>query len=97
MDKRVLVSWEMLGMKLSICSVMLGDFSWYCGYVSMPYRISENILNEIDVFGGITYTEQEGEMWVYGFDTMHSHNIWTPEQLRTETESMALQLLSVIK
>ncbi len=51
---------------------------WGNGYVKLPknhkyYGVDyDNI--PVDAPGGLTYSEQDGDEWVVGFDTMHSWN-----------------------
>jgi hypothetical protein len=55
------------------------------GYIGVPkghpfYGKDYNALHElyqIDIHGGLTYSEQEGDYWVIGFDTAHASDTST--------------------
>lgn len=78
------------------------NMGWGNGYVRIPsnnkyYRCSMELLNElIDVEGGITYAEMEGEFWVVGFGTaLYWHSIlsWPKSRVIKETKNLKKQLL----
>jgi len=56
-------------------SNIINDKGWGCGYVLLPHdhpyhgKFYDNI--PVEVHGGLTYSEKEGEYWMVGFDTAH--------------------------
>lgn len=76
------------------------DHGWGNGYVNLPkwhkyYGVHyDNI--PVDVHGGLTYSEQEGDYWVVGFDTCHAWDTmekWPKEKVLEE----AIQLMNQLK
>lgn len=49
--------------------------SWLCGYVDVPATHPMHGKHyddvDVDVHGGLTYSEKEGDVWRFGFDTAH--------------------------
>lgn len=78
------------------------DHGWGNGYVSITkdhkfYGLSymDDKLQEIDVHGGLTYSEQEGDYWTFGFDTSHYSDTaenWTKDRVRDEAIKLLQQL-----
>lgn len=68
----------------------------YCGYVHVPFCLTQEQITSVDVHGGITYQNHEPESAIYGFDTDHNNSgIWTLEQTIAETERLADNLLQI--
>jgi hypothetical protein len=73
---------------------------WGNGYVSIPeghkfYGKNYDELYELDVNGGLTYSEPEESGWVVGFDTAHSFNDIKRHGenfVKTETMELLLQI-----
>lgn len=55
------------------CGGILPD--WLCGYVDVPqgHPMHGKHYDDVavDVHGGLTYSESEGDAWRFGFDTAH--------------------------
>lgn len=77
------------------------DFGWGNGYVKLPkehkfYGLDyDEINNYVDVHCGLTYSQQEDEYWVVGFDTAHSMDSlsnWSKEAVEAETIRLKEQL-----
>lgn len=76
---------------------------WGNGYVALPkghplygegYDEIHNIC-DINVHGGLTYSQMEGDKWVVGFDTCHGGDTlenWPKSAVKAETESLKEQL-----
>ena len=61
------------------CEIRRNSIGSLCGYVKLPkehpgYEKDYNDL-DIDVHGGLTYSELENDKWVIGFDCAHSGDI----------------------
>ncbi len=73
---------------------------WGNGYVSIPeghkfYGKNYDELCELDVNGGLTYSQSEESGWVVGFDTAHSFNdgvLHDEDFVKTETMELLLQI-----
>jgi len=73
---------------------------WGNGYVKLPaghkyYGVHYDDI-PVDVHGGLTYSEQEGDYWVVGFDTAHymdNENTWPKERVIEEAERLRDQLM----
>lgn len=89
------------------CEVVLIDFKLphtlygfegkhHCGYVTVPFELSEETIYNITVHGGITYTNHnEDGTYTYGFDCAHAGDSieeWTAEQVEKECIRMAQEL-----
>lgn len=97
-ETKVLKEWKHAGLK---CKVMQCGFS-INGYVELkkkhPYFGKEYDDVNVDVHGGLTYGEQEGDVFVLGFDTAHGFSgTWSQERVEKETERLAEQLAEVKK
>ena len=97
-------TWQKDGLELSV--VWIRDH--YCGYAKFPKRPTRErghsgILTYVPVHGGITYSEEDGDGWKYGFDCAHCDDYvdyripsisplgghkWTEEEVIAETEKM---------
>ena len=59
-----------------LVSFVLGmEMEYKCGYVGLNknhslYSVDYNEIKGIDVFGGITYSAKEEDLWWLGFDTL---------------------------
>ncbi len=81
----------------------LKSVGWWNGYVSIPkehpcyekdYGDIHNMY-DIDVHGGLTYSNKEGNRWVIGFDTGHigdTSEYWTEEKVKEEADRLKDQL-----
>jgi hypothetical protein len=84
--------------------MMIGFGPYHCGYVTLPRPVDgkgyDGLAAGIDVHGGITYADTDGDGYRYGFDTAHvdSAAIAGDEAAcKAETERMADQLLAVLE
>ena len=76
------------------------NHGWGNGYVSIPeghnfYGKNYDELYELDVNGGLTYSQSEESGWVVGFDTAHSFNdgvLHDEDFVKTETMELLLQI-----
>jgi hypothetical protein len=72
---------------------------WGNGYVDLPkthpmYGVQYDDIN-VDVHGGLTYSEEVNGMWRVGFDTAHAgdnYNNWNKQKVYKETKYLAEQL-----
>lgn len=71
----------------------------YLGYVSVPkenpyYGISYSKLEDKPLFncvhGGLTYSDKDGENWVFGFDYAHAEDMLNPPTLEDVEKSCKL-------
>lgn len=78
----------------------------YNGYVAIPeghpyHGVGYDELNEkINIHGGLTYAEMEGDYWVIGFDTMHFGDTakrWDVASVAKEAESLLKQVIEAGK
>lgn len=73
---------------------------WGNGYVCIPkghplYEKPYSEIDNIEIHGGLTYSQMEGEWWVIGFDTCHSGDDETTcplEYVLNETKSLLEQV-----
>lgn len=75
---------------------------WGNGYVSLPkghkfygLHYDDDLLQDIDIHGGLTYSEQEGDFWTFGFDTAHHADTaenWPKDKVRDEALKLLQQL-----
>lgn len=78
----------------------LKDFGWGNGYVHLPkghkyYGVNYGDI-PVNVHGSLTYSEQEGDYWVIGFDTAHFGDTlekWPREKVLEETERLLKQII----
>lgn len=75
------------------------NFGWGNGYVFLPpghpYHGVRYDSIPVEVHGGLTFSEAEGEFWKVGFDTAHwndSLEAWPEERVQAETDFLASQL-----
>lgn len=76
------------------------DFGWGNGYVALPkghkyYEVDYNDI-PVDVHGGLTYGQMDGEMWVVGFDTAHymdTFTNWPRKRVEQEANRLLKQLI----
>lgn len=75
------------------------EVGWGNGYVSLPpdhpYHGADYDEIPVDVHGGITYGDADGEDWKVGFDTAHSGDTsvnWPRERVEEETLRLKEQL-----
>jgi hypothetical protein len=69
------------------------------GYVGLPkghpyYGVTYEEI-PVDVYGGLTFSEQKGEYWVVGFDVFHygqNLNSWPKDRCMKELMSLVEQL-----
>ena len=75
------------------CCVMVNytrDESWRCGYYWTDKSMDPAV---IDVHGGVTFYEEEGDGWIYGFDCCHSWDRFAPKSL----EYVVAQIEDMVK
>ncbi len=88
----VTIVWEdgnkmVIGINLNIPENLRGILaSYYCGYVAMDKKIFDGIdikefKDEIDVHGGITFIEIDGDYIIFGFDCAHADDMINPKTL----------------
>lgn len=82
--------------------ILYFDFGWGNGYVALPkshpwYRKHYDNIEDVQINGGLTFSEMINEMWVVGFDTAHSFDTlarWPKEAVQTEADCLLFQALS---
>ena len=80
--------------------------TYYCGYCEFNHDeiLGQDIINAVDVHGGITYSRQaeDSKGYVYGFDCAHLYDEDNPllkdiDWLTGECEKMAYNIIAVMK
>jgi len=58
---------------INACIALNTSGMHYCGYIELPKGLADGIdLYDLDVHGGVTYDELDGDKRIVGFDCNHS-------------------------
>lgn len=70
-NKTVVESFELHNTLCIIRFLQYYGGSHYCGYIVLNDKLSDHIVNNLNVHGGITFDEVVNGKYVYGFDCGH--------------------------
>jgi len=83
--------------------VILYNNKYRCGYVCVPSWSKLNKVNyddvDVDVHGGLTFSDWQCDDWAFGFDCDHMNDSLEKQTLQyciNECESLAVQLREMI-
>lgn len=80
------------------------DHGWGNGYVHIPEghpwfgKECEHI--DVDIHGGLTFSEMKDDMWVIGFDTCHymdTVSLWPKWRVQQEADNLLQQVINASK
>jgi len=90
--------WIYNGAICEVYSLQANFNQWTTGYVTIPnfWMPQEHAEDMINVHGGVTFCESNGNYFTIGFDTNHvGDGQWTIDKTKQETEKMAIQILNI--